>query len=207
MLHNYSPPSNNIYNYGVESAGSVYDGQWRDDKKHGFGTEHPIDIYDPDGRWYVGEWRNGKRHGHGIETMDNGDVYNGEWCDGKYHGHGIKILANDNIYNGEWKYGEYHGYGIETVNGDVYDGAWAKGEKCGKYVEILKNGDIHEGMQQCYECYKLYDDTIGINHDIVIITKKNGEIIKQEWHHGELIKNIQDERIKMINLLINCSNL
>ena len=42
--------------------GAVYDGDWKDNKMHGFGT---LSIPDNDGgykRLYAGGWKNGKRH-------------------------------------------------------------------------------------------------------------------------------------------------
>jgi len=61
--------------------GRVYQGLYRDDKKHGFG------IYKwTDGRYYEGFWYKGKQHGLGIYFVpkkDDNRVKFGLWEDGK----------------------------------------------------------------------------------------------------------------------------
>ena len=39
-----------------------------------------------DGNLYEGEFKDGKCHGRGTEKFANGDVYEGEYKDGKRHG-------------------------------------------------------------------------------------------------------------------------
>lgn len=46
----------------------VYEGDYLDDKKQGFG----VFIW-PDGRYYEGEWKNGKQHGVGTYFTGSGD--------------------------------------------------------------------------------------------------------------------------------------
>ena len=57
--------------------GKTYEGDYRDDKKEGFGT-----FIWADGRKYVGGWRDGKQHGNG-EYIANGASQKGVWEDGK----------------------------------------------------------------------------------------------------------------------------
>ena len=41
---------------------------------------------------YVGEWKEDKKHGFGKLSYDNGEVYEGHWgCGGKMHGQGRKV--------------------------------------------------------------------------------------------------------------------
>jgi hypothetical protein len=42
----------------------MYEGNWKEDKKHGFGKQTI-----PDGRVYEGYWEDGKEHGKGKETF------------------------------------------------------------------------------------------------------------------------------------------
>jgi hypothetical protein len=42
-------------------TGSTYKGEWKDNKKHGYGVQ----IW-PNGNKYEGEWQNNMRHGHGT---------------------------------------------------------------------------------------------------------------------------------------------
>jgi hypothetical protein len=53
--------------------------------KEGFGTYY----FAEDGSKYEGQWKNDKRHGKGKYTFKNGGYYDGEWADGKRQGQGV----------------------------------------------------------------------------------------------------------------------
>jgi len=55
------------------SDGSVYEGDWKDDKRHGTGK------YTSSLGTYEGEWSHDQRNGKGIMRYANGDVYEGSW--------------------------------------------------------------------------------------------------------------------------------
>ena len=68
---------------------------------------------------YDGEWKNEKRHGQGTYTSADGHKYVGEWRDDLPHGHGTYTFANGDKYVGEFRADEYHGQGTFThANGD-----------------------------------------------------------------------------------------
>ena len=52
-----------MHNRGVYfwKDGRKYEGEYKNDKKEGFGK-----YYWTDGRRYEGQWRNGKQHGKGM---------------------------------------------------------------------------------------------------------------------------------------------
>jgi hypothetical protein len=58
----------------------------------------------PDGRKYEGEYLNDKKHGFGIFTFKDGRVYEGEWENGKQHGRG-KYKKKKIMREGIWEYG------------------------------------------------------------------------------------------------------
>ena len=60
------------------SSGDKYVGGWKDDKKHGQGTDTSSD-----GGKYEGEWKVGKRHGQGTLTVPDLGKYVGEWKNGE----------------------------------------------------------------------------------------------------------------------------
>ncbi len=63
-------------------------------------------IY-PDGSKYEGEWKNDKRHGRGVLTRPDGMRYEGEWADGKPNGKGILTSPNGEIKGGMWVKGKF----------------------------------------------------------------------------------------------------
>ena len=60
-----------------------YRGEWSPDNemRHGKGTQ----VWH-DGSIYQGQWRNDKANGKGRLIHADGDVYEGEWLDDKAHG-------------------------------------------------------------------------------------------------------------------------
>lgn len=52
----------------------TYKGEWKNDKRHGYGI-----IEDSDGFSYVGEWSENMRHGLGVATYPDGTKLEGEW--------------------------------------------------------------------------------------------------------------------------------
>jgi hypothetical protein len=66
-------------NQSQAQVGSQYIGEYREDKKHGFGT-----FTMSDGSRYAGLWANGLQHGEGEFTSKEGNVKRGVWINGKY---------------------------------------------------------------------------------------------------------------------------
>ena len=52
--------------------GNVYDGQWKEDRREGTGTQR-----DMDGSVYAGQWLSNKKHGKGKSTRADFAVYEG----------------------------------------------------------------------------------------------------------------------------------
>ena len=99
-----------------------------------------------DGTVYEGEYRNGKRHGQGKMTFPSGNTYEGEWKDGKYYGQGIFTFKGEGKYVGEWKDSKRHGQGTFTFkDGGKYIGEWRNSKRHGKGRFIYANGDVLEG--------------------------------------------------------------
>lgn len=59
---------------------------------------------------YEGEWKNDKRHGRGTYRYTNGDVYIGEWSADMRHGKGeYHYVDEDMVYTGMWRHGRRSG--------------------------------------------------------------------------------------------------
>lgn len=84
---------------GIWSTGSIYKGEWKDNRRHGKGT-----IESQNGERYEGNWVNGKRQGEGAYYWPSGEKYEGEWKDNKRHGQGTLYDRDNNVqYKGLWK--------------------------------------------------------------------------------------------------------
>lgn len=53
----------------------VYQGEWRNDQKHGKGNEENLNNNET----FDGDWKYGKLTGKGVMNYQTGDVYEGEF--------------------------------------------------------------------------------------------------------------------------------
>ena len=129
----------------------VYAGEWKNDKREGFGT-----YYYDDGGCYEGSWENDKKEGWGKMRYADGTIYEGEWHREMRHGQGILLLswlfiicisytnvscllANGDRYEGMWldDFKEGPGKFIYRLKRQAYEGEWVKGlPKCGTIVDL-----------------------------------------------------------------------
>jgi hypothetical protein len=97
------------------------------------------------GAVYEGEFKNGKEDGKGTETYRHGNVYSGTFKNGVYEGEGTEKIQNGATYSGEFKNGVYEGEGTFTyINGDTYKGSFKGGKRNGHgtYTYIEDNVKI-----------------------------------------------------------------
>ena len=64
-----------------------------------------------DGTLYQGSFKNHKKHGQGTITTPNGNKYSGEWQNDIKQGQGNLILSDGKKYIGQFKAGKYDGQG------------------------------------------------------------------------------------------------
>ena len=69
-----------------------YEGEWRDNLRHGNGI-----LYGLDGRRYRGEWERHRQHGKGVLTLPNGAVTKGVWVQGALHGPAVFIAPDGSL--------------------------------------------------------------------------------------------------------------
>jgi hypothetical protein len=55
----------------------------------------------PDLTVYEGEWKNRKKNGYGVITYSDGFTYKGFWKDNNKHGKGVVHFENEDEYEGE----------------------------------------------------------------------------------------------------------
>lgn len=82
IIKQLSNPNTYLMKFNSELG---YWGDWKNEKRNGYGTY----TWD-DGQKYTGQWKNNLRHGAGKLSFKNGEVLHGTWTNGKLNGEVIK---------------------------------------------------------------------------------------------------------------------
>ena len=61
-----------------ELNAQIYEGEWKDDRRHGHGVLKVLGHYT-----YYGDWENNSRTGYGVLVYNNGKKEEGQWQNGK----------------------------------------------------------------------------------------------------------------------------
>lgn len=192
-----------MHGYGVYiyADGDKYEGEWREDKRHGRGT---VIYAAPDGgvaEKYEGDWVDGtclsvcsfvrlvlfcvymltvcvsmnptgKMHGTGKYFYADGGVYEGEWVDGKVCCSLIFLVV---LRLFSMKLLQMHGKGAYVFpNGNRYEGEWANDMKAGYGILFYVNGERYEGYWR--------DDKA---HGRGTLTYAHGDKYVGEWAGGK----------------------
>ena len=81
-----------------------------------------------DGRKYEGQWRNNKMHGYGMLTLGNGKSwFEGEFVDDKREGFGV-FYSVKKIYVGMWRNSKLEGETLIIEDGSVKKQIWEGGK-------------------------------------------------------------------------------
>ena len=91
---------------------------------------------------YYGDWKNNKKHGFGT-VLTKTFLLSGEWIDNQFGNQGLMyFLDSGNIYIGEFKNNIINGKGIFILaNGEKQEGVW-KNEKFVSAMKINKNYEL-----------------------------------------------------------------
>jgi len=122
--------------------GSTYNGQWKDNMRHGFGKQTWAD-----GATYEGEWTENSAAGNGRFMHIDGDVYIGQWINNTASGLGTYYHNNTQTsYHGQWECDLQHGFGIEVGGeGSKYEGLFRYGSKHGSGRYTFPDSSYCEG--------------------------------------------------------------
>eukprot|EP00931_Biecheleriopsis_adriatica_P090900 TRINITY_DN64806_c0_g1_i1.p1 TRINITY_DN64806_c0_g1~~TRINITY_DN64806_c0_g1_i1.p1 ORF type:complete len:453 (+),score=118.92 TRINITY_DN64806_c0_g1_i1:37-1359(+) len=95
---------------------------------------------------YEGGWRNGKKHGQGKLSFDGGGFYEGSFEDGEICGDGNQEWSDGSNYVGQFLRGEKHGEGLLVkADGTRYSGGWLQNRYSGVGELTLPKGDRYSG--------------------------------------------------------------
>jgi hypothetical protein len=133
----------NCFGSRTYAGGDKYEGEWKNNYRHGQGTY----TY-ANGENYVGDWNTGEKNGQGVFTWSTGNNLVGEWKNGSASGIGAyNNLATGTKYFGEWKSTKRSGQGAEIyVSGKRYVGEWKDNKKNGQGIYTYMDGSKEEGI-------------------------------------------------------------
>jgi len=121
--------------------GSVYQGNLKDDLRHGRGR-----FLFSDGAYYEGYWKDDIPYGFGRFIKNNGDFYEGMCVNLKAHGKGSFFSPDGYVYNGEWENDKKHGVGQEVFpNGMDIKGTFENGYLHGNASIKFPDGSSYVG--------------------------------------------------------------
>ena len=137
--------------YGVyvsRSTGCTYTGQFRKNRRHGYG----ILIHSQFGK-YAGDFCEDRKHGRGTLILSDSSSYHGGFANGAFDGKGTLCERDGTVYVGEWKAGLRNGDGMETMSdGRVYKGFFKGGKREGSGTlleksagKVIFNGQWRDG--------------------------------------------------------------
>jgi hypothetical protein len=102
--------------------GTTYRGQWTSGLPEGWGI-----LTRRDGRViYNGQWRNGKKHGRGTVYVD-GICYQGDFAEGFMHGSGTMTYPNGERFVGNFDHDTYENGTMYFFDGSRIEGEWRDG--------------------------------------------------------------------------------
>ena len=186
---------------------SIYEGEFKNDMKEGYG----IEKYN-DGSIYKGHYKNGMKEGTGILLLKKekkNSIFEGEFKDDKIWGKGIYKWENGKQYEGEWENNEISGFGILTENNIKHIGYFSHDKKEGygasfyienKFVLLGKwINDIIEGIAVIFSLNKINNINFD-NKEEKIVIMKEGNIINSNLTEEE-IKEIKLKNEEYINII------
>jgi hypothetical protein len=166
------------------SKGSkIYQGQWKNDKKEGFGIEYVNNLIR-----YRGYWKNDKKSGEGILYDENKCIsYKGNWKNNLFNGYGNQYLKGVKVYEGNFLNGKRHGKGVRFIFNMFYENEWTNGiEKKLKTLpkKFISDGFIGKGGFGTVRLYKNKEN----NKSYVWKTIKNENYARLQYHNLKFLK-------------------
>ena len=128
--------------------GSVYEGQWENDKRH---SEETKNIYTwPNGTTYKGAFNNDKFHGQGAINTPETANFEGKFENGLKKGYGTMTYEDGSVYMGEWKDGMRHDSKGEMTweekdnENSSYIGSFEKDKRTGEGIYLWSKNPAYE---------------------------------------------------------------
>ncbi|CAD8084347.1 unnamed protein product [Paramecium sonneborni] len=181
------------YSDGQNQVLDYYLGEWKDNKRDGFGMMIYFrgEQYD----YYVGQFQQDKRHGKGYIEYSNGDTYDGYFQNDLFEGQG-KYTHKDQIsfYDGNWNQNQRNGegkeQGIDENRKWKFEGQFLNNMRQGKGKLIIEefceiNGDFEKNFpknaqityfEQKFTEHQSYIGDLGVNNEMEMIYEGTGKL-------------------------------
>ena len=139
-----SGPGKLILNPGLITQ-EFYDGEWKNDMRHGFGK---YSYMKRTGLVYEGYWKENRRHGEGRLRFKDGSYYKGDMQNERFTGFGLFVSHTGDQYEGDFKDNVRHGKGtqLDTLDGSIYHGNFVMGSKEGPGSITYLSGNQFTGQ-------------------------------------------------------------
>ena len=127
----------------------VYEGSCVDNHFSATDLNGPIKLTVPGLLIYEGDWCDEMKHGFGVcEYLETGDVYEGRWHRNVRFGYGQYKSAKECwVYEGEFNSDKRDGEGsMRWKDGSLYMGDWVKGVRTGSGIFLTHTLDLYRGM-------------------------------------------------------------
>ena len=216
--------NNGISGIGIEDSvegGYVYTGEFKNNKKDGYGT-----IEWKDGNKYQGEFKDNQLNGYGMIEFPGQKYYQGEVKNGRMDGFGEFFWNNDKKYIGNYKNDKRNGLGVfifkannmknsillgETENNtdfnslSAYIGFWKNGNMDGFGMKV-NNYEVKYGLWENGSKRKYLESNFALKTYIKWIEKRYNKLFERS--HVDILKFLEicsyiDNEINPINQKIS----
>lgn len=188
-----------------------YEGQWKENRKNGYGIErfyyfqstpeenHSNNCYD----YYDGDFAKNKKEGFGVCNFINGDSYIGQWSNDMMNGKGKYYFINKDTFSGIFVNGKKEGSGVyHYSNEDTYQCNWKEDNKCiGEGNVIFKNEKAFIYTNQSTDTRINQNDSIKKEYSGKWILNKTNRLIflsNDKYHEKHLKKCMMTGRKKAL---------
>ena len=188
--------------------GTIYYGEWKNDNMDGF-----CNIKFIDDRIYEGQMKNGIKNGYGEFTWKPIRKYIGYYINDLKDGFGIYVwnIKTFKIFAGFWHKGRIEGLGMVINGKDVHYGIWSYGEKIESFKNLgelqlkFKSTEFNIGKNLIRRRSTILEDNSMNNSNNKIVDKKEKKkFVYQAKNELQGFINFMCQDIKVIkNFVVN----
>mgnify|MGYP001266470350 CR=1 FL=1 len=143
----------NCFGVSYFASGSMYEGEFQNNRHHGQGT-----YTLSDGSVYVGEFKDDLFNGRGTLNFENGNKYIGEFSDDRFNGEGTYTFADGKIFAGTFEDGVLQKpkkSGLRIIEAPIFRRNEIISASSGSGFAVSKNGYIITNNHVIEGCKKV----------------------------------------------------